>query len=1629
MTNDDAELLLDDNFIATENNNPFDSAEDENNSYYAEPKYKKKNDFNFTSLWRKPKIGRRKPKSIGKNQDAYEKTFNDNSSSLKTRGKYFKDRESFETMASVPLSDFDEAKDTLPFLHLRPGFSNLGGEGKCVKSNARMSLKERTVLNPKMFLTQAPANRRENKNQIRKDSIVGGKLDEDESRDIFKPIHNNNNHFDAFQILPKGSPNKVKTEDETQKKQKEEEADGTCCDKENFFQDSIYCGDLYHDHGPILSSLSEDTINSDFVLGEQFLEGNLNENIPETDPKNNWNASNNDIEGREEESQGFRDVSNQNEVQRVELIPPVDPSATIETSVCSFSDRLKIFQSKANHQPAQQSRYDSIKSKSNTPMGNLPDPTVIKHEEEANENFESALAPAIPELEIPAPDLEKFENPIERDISKPGEQVIDEAHQVTSELKTNDTTHSHSSGRNMISSRVERNYFKQHITTGARASKSSYQSDSSEHIDDKKSLTLNSFRDSSSKFGVLNSKKSQTKVVDLSMIGTYKNQVVDKGPDIDESDLPTNYVEPTLCSEEKKMDSMKAGEDSRSNSLQNTSGVPMRSIRSYSTTKCRFTSNSQESVRAFGGTILGQRDSKAKDIEGELITNLTDRGSNLRKSSLNPQSEKTNVEYSAPSLETCTPSRISLDTTPLESENKMDPKGEASNDSMANTSTSSLSCHSIPRTSFAQQSASIFGVTLSKTRQNRIENASENEETVRLNEKSIAAVVCAEKPIDDSQTTRTKSDVVENNPQENENKEKQNSICEEYRRRKISNSSISTYGVDRKIENETLQLEQEEGSPIVEHSLSNRHNIGSSRQPVKFNENEGMSSLDDRRLSDTFDPKVEPVFLPRKVKTLSISDRRKMFEQATARNQIVFSRDSDDFKDTACTDSPKSLETSGSPLFDDMSISTKRRSTDSGTKSVNDGLQIRLGQVKTSSSMPDENYSDDEDEDEDIVGDRRKTLKSTQRGTRGTLGLFQPQTKSYEVALHVVDKSEIPPNNNPKDINFGEKVDDDDNRLENRSNTLKILHQEKSMKNSCKEPSPPKTAYSARRKFFENLDRKRVQSSMARPLVKQTEPITITVKSHEEHEIESFKDGSYGLPMFVTVEEDFMMKDNISTCLSASENRSVICKPDALLYSVSQKAIALMSAKAEKNSTTSISKTYRGEDKETIHNDLGQKRLLAQRLKLNREESSNNVTTTIHSQLRSRFARKKATNTEQDCVDDAQDEDDKDIGLHIENQQTNKFRTSDFSQRSNGFAKKKITSEEADVGTDVRDKNDMKCLSSIENKELNKMRTTAPFPRSKYNRFTRKKAESEICDESKTQQSSSYKEVIIDVNNDTQEDVGDKSRPSMESIERLKNNEKYAAPFARQFESNNSARKNFVLEMRNESESKYLHESEENTADHVRNPDDEVRFINENPKSAIEDKDVLEKKKTPTNNNIEGEPGSQQIGSMSIRERRKFFESQCEKVDSADSNKVEKEESTVQNNSRKSSVSISNRYTTSNHDTKIRRSEDSEITPLVGASIVEQCGRLANNNSDSDQISRTSDLQKRVSSTSTGTLDYSLPSSSNSRPSDLCKRAGSTSTYSHGTSSAPIYRKGFSSTAIRLSTAGQGKKKSDLRCF
>jgi len=349
MSEDDDGPLLEENVTTMiDNNHSFDSIEKEIDPHY-EAKQKKKNDFHFTSLWRKPRIVRRKTKSFGSNNQE-DNHFDDNTVAFRktTKRSFVKDRESFETTGSIPLSDFDEAKDTLPFLNFRPGLSSRNIGVNDANSEASRVLKEKTILNPKMFITPTPTKRKDNRYRINGGRISNERLkEEEESNDeFFKSIQSQNNP-----IVSKESPNRYETETVMKATPMIEEVkeDDNLYGKENLFQDTIYDGgDIYQDHGPILSSLSEDSVNSDSILGEHFL--SLDNLLDNTNPSSDWNHSNNDIienDNNVYDAHYMRNLSVEVQQQNVEVIHHIAPqSVAIETNVKSFSDRLKFYQSK-----------------------------------------------------------------------------------------------------------------------------------------------------------------------------------------------------------------------------------------------------------------------------------------------------------------------------------------------------------------------------------------------------------------------------------------------------------------------------------------------------------------------------------------------------------------------------------------------------------------------------------------------------------------------------------------------------------------------------------------------------------------------------------------------------------------------------------------------------------------------------------------------------------------------------------------------------------------------------------------------------------------------------------------------------------------------------------------------------------------------------------------------------------------------------------------------------------------------------------------------------------------------------------------------------------------------------------
>ena len=1537
MANDDAERLLEENFIMTEED-PFDGADDTSIPHVPGlKKYKKKNEFAFTSLWRSPKMGRRKTRNSGKNQGTYKKTFTFDLSSPKMRGRYFKDRESFGSVASVPLSDFDEAKDTLPFLNFQPE-----------NSNTITTQKERTALNPKMFFSQTSVNRRVTKPQTKISNRLSAKVQKEESNAVFKPVFENNkfNDFNAFQICSKESPNKAKALDETRKRHNEEDFDDLL-DKENLVQDAIYCNGLYPDHGPILSSLSEDTsMYSDSVRGEQFLEDNFNEGTDEIQPRKEWTDSNNDTKDWRDDACGFRNVCRQNEVPLTETTQKVDPSNSIETSIQSFSDRLKLFQPKTT-QLTNNSKCTPNSAIPRNSVGSLSNmKTTTK---EANKDPKTTMSQEISELEDPASGMKVSNNCIKSNISegfisKEVDQTIAKVQPLAGETSAYDTTHSRIVDENRISSGVEQNNLKEQLNDKRTEDvELPYRTNGFRSFREKKRFTTTSTHNrSSQKFGGVGSKEMQSKAVDLTIIENKKDKIVDVDTDRCESasqnlDVHTQGMNnsATIDVEEiqneikadKRSDSFRAAalrfgkklekaaikladevvtndtNKTRQKTEDETYKAELKNLKSFEVMDNKLTASKVGQIGRNAKKFFQSSAGRVSVASSIALTTSPVANTKERRSS----SMKSSRGHSLSSLDTSTPTNNALNTTELEPKKELEPQRQDSNEDTTVTCTSSSASDSCQLPSFAQRSASIFGVTLSKARKNKFSNMPEEKERVKLDEGTIEITTTnnnakkaeSESPMKKAQTTsKAERGVVGKRIQEHRQNENQVKSTNEHRKNSISSNDTCTFG--KETEDMHLQSEQEKESS----------------QPVQFHGDEKLSSVDAGAKLNTFNSKE-------KLKMLSISDRLKMFEQATVRKQASFNRLSS-IRKSIRSNLPTSVGISVSPSPDDVAVSMNRKNTESAKNSISGDLRSQHGYGETS---PADECNDDDDkisvnEDEnEIVDDVSKTLERV-RECMDTFRLAHPQPKTSTGTL---DKVEVQ-SNNPRDNNRHDNIDGDTNRPEKKSSKVNNVLKENGTPEKVHN-SPLRRAYAARRNFFENVDRKRILSAMSRPLAVQSKSLRATTTDHEEQEIHFFQDkapdNSEGPPMFVTVDEDFHLKDNISTCLSASEKRSVVCRPDALLYSVSQRAIALMSAKAEESSILSSAK-HEAENKESIPNELNQNQLLSPTLKFNEKESKNY-------RLRSRFTKIKASNNVENYPRDSQDTCNGDVGFSSDDQQTNKFKIPDLS----------------------------------------------------------------IADTSQNENPSCNNNRALDSSN--------------------------------HFGNHHSVTKSGTLAMRNALKSKGVYDERKgNTIDRVRNPrskDDQVQVpddgvrCDEKDKSQKNDLSVQEKEESPMKTTMKVEPSTQKIRSSSIMARRKFFESQFGRIDLEDKENSN-EESKGEINHRKSIESTANR----SYESKSQRSVGSDVTPLIGADIVRQAEPLVNSTVGM------SNSKKRVSSTSMGTLDYSLSSSTSLKPSEVSKRNSYTTTNTYGRSSAPAFEGAHSSAGIQSSKV-PNEKKPYLRCF
>ncbi|MGK3760413.1 MAG: hypothetical protein ACI8RD_012730 [Bacillariaceae sp.] len=599
----------------------------------------------------------------------------------------------------------------------------------------------------------------------------------------------------------------------------------------------------------------------------------------------------------------------------------------------------------------------------------------------------------------------------------------------------------------------------------------------------------------------------------------------------------------------------------------------------------------QNNASKFGSTSLKRRGFKASiiSLESKISSDNRDSVINMESgASTRPSSvEETHRELGPSPVKNEDITDSAVDRQSLDSEEK-DPGIQVSLNATKN-----LDCSESPRTSDVQQRASKFGVTLVKRRNFNVKQ-------VAVNTGSTAAVVGSsgnmhyQNDMNQSTTTKLENVIIDKNLKEETNPDKIKGGRTELGQPCVNSRSLSSVG--SRIKSKKIPLP------------SNQPDISGVDSP-------------NPQLHHIPDPRVEPVSPRKQFKSISISERMKMFERANTSNyanpmqsrkdiiqkKVIASnlREEKDDIDHACAESPNSIESSGSLSSEDPTVSTKRRNTISKIEPGDDDeLKIQSESETLTSSIPTNN----EDEDDGVVGDydrngnRRMTLKKGSHMESNGTGLGFCKQKSSK---------QLPP------------------------------------------PSPRRRVGH----FFENLGgTSREKPHFSRPHVKQNQVVPTNATSHEELEEapSPYSDNlceTDGPPMFVTVEEDFMLKDNISTCLSASENRSVVCKPpDALLLSVSRKAMTLMSSDdGKKVPKISLSSTLNNATKEANHYDSKRRKQLSKTLIMHRHESKRTNENTTSQQYR-RCLERKATseviqksekqeipNMEKDIIQEAED--------------------------------------------------------------------------------------------------------------------------------------------------------------------------------------------------------------------------------------------------------------------------------------------------------------------------------------------------------------------------------------------------------
>ena len=1101
------------------------------------------NDFNFASLWRKNKLGRRKTKSFeyqSYDYDDYDDDDDDHGISIRfppvpknerKKGTYVKDRESFETTI---LSDFDERKDTLPFINLRSRFLHRGGGGKddmhtaVSHSETLRALKEKNIFNPKMFITPTPTKRKHRKICDQKSPIILKELP------ISKP------EMEVTINKPATSPNM----------EKNSEQDNNLFGKEDFFQDTIY--DAGIDHGPILPSLSEDSIHSgvDSVRGERFLPfDNLLDAGDPSSKKKSWGNFNMSIIESDTTVPDSLDMNDRvSEVQqqiKKEEIRNTDPlSFKIETDITPFSERLKYYQSKTKHPDLAVQCTTKTRQAIKASCSKL---TIVKQQDKTLEIGSEKHAEIFPSTTLmnnldqaPTTSSFLFKSNVMEDIN--GTQIEKLVHGYGYTASHGDRKSSSKSfprsrdrfnnngaiSRSLCAESISR-YYKikgQTCTDGEKEGKNGGRTNEDNEINSQGNITIEASKNNidpaivvkpatvKNISNVIQIEFNTTKIsaqpeseVSLS-IGNVQERASRFGAVLQtRGKYGARMTDESILNKEaasfmktcmKNQDVLDAGLISNTNiskiksSNGLTEGQILRPNLGKLKKKTKVGTRHKRLSSNLTGVILKQRTSCSSstvkiDTLNSPITNT------VRKSDGKFNNIYCKRRSSFEATESCIEAKISLEsqesvnTTPNKSSLRVGESFDPNSHTSVNTLTG------------VQKIANKFGVTLVKRRRNF------NKETQNLGNVSRirpGSKLQYQNKIGNPTTAKTENDTANAaNSEENTNTEEPKHGRIKIKLVKFKDSTLS---VSARLDSNNILTAFKDGVP----SPTNQHEM------VK------ESTQNDTKV-------IYSSNSPHKQRgTTSIADRMKTFERANTSNLIKHSRkrtfeknlasgfkDFNVEKDDTCAVSLRSSETSESLSCDDPTVSTKRRS------SASKFVLLETDELSIQSESREENK---EVNSCNII---KQKLSGEILSSTPVRFQFLPSAGRHSIVstkIRSTTSQIMSENDDPMKIQLDME---EESKEVNHSNTVE-------------------------KKYI------RFESLGARK--------SIYLKSKREalNEVQSPNKYKLNVPRFVTVDQDFMLKDNISTCLSASERRSVICKPpDALLLSVSRKAMATMSSK------------------------------------------------------------------------------------------------------------------------------------------------------------------------------------------------------------------------------------------------------------------------------------------------------------------------------------------------------------------------------------------------------------------------------------------------------------------------------------